>query len=178
MTVYLHAEQVYLRAIQLDDASTEYLSWLNDPETTRGLMTGAFPSNLDDLKKYIDGVSASKDAVMFAICDNITHKHIGNIKIDRFDWIGRTCELGILIGSKEHRGRGIGTEVCKVVLQYAFNRLNIRKVLLAVYANNPGAIKSYEKVGFQHEGVLRKHVFSEGQFVDKHFMGIFKEELV
>ncbi len=178
MSAYLQAEHVYLRAIQIDDASPEYLSWINNPETTKGLMTGAFPSNLNDLKQYIAAICDSKDAIMFAICDSETHQHIGNIKIDRFDWISRTCELGILIGSIDHRGRGIGTDVCKTVLRYSFNKLNLRKVLLAVYANNPGAIKSYEKVGFKTEGILRQHVYSDGEYVDKHLMGIFKEELL
>ena len=177
MSAYLKAEQVYLRAIEVEDASEAYLSWLNDPETTRGLMSGAYPSNLEDLRNYLKSVTTSKDAVMFAICDHENDEHIGNIKIDRFDWVARTCELGILVGSASHRGRGIGTEVCRTVLNYAFGQLNMRKVLLAVYANNPGAIRSYEKVGFQLEGTLRKHVFSEGEYVDKHFMGIFKEEL-
>jgi len=177
MSGFLEGEQVYLRAIELSDATESYLSWLNDPETTRGLMSGAYPSNLNELRKYVEQVSNSKDAVMFAVCDKSNDEHIGNIKIDRFDWTSRTCELGILLGSKSHRGKGIGTEVCRMVLQYAFTQLNIRKVLLAVYANNPAAIRTYEKLGFVMEGTLRDHIWAEGSYVDKHFMGIFKDEL-
>lgn len=177
MNAFLEGDQIYLRALEVSDATEAYLSWLNDPETTRGLMSGAYPSNLEDLRRYVETVTTSKDAVMFAVCDKSSDEHIGNIKIDRFDWSSRTCELGILLGSKDHRGKGIGTEVCRLVLQYAFERLNIRKVLLAVYANNPAAIRTYEKLGFVMEGTLRQHVWVEGSYVDKHFMGIFKEEL-
>lgn len=177
MSRFLEGEKVYLRALTLSDATEEYLSWLNDEETTRGLASGVFPSSIEALKKFVEGVSSRKDVVMFAICDKTNDKHIGNIKLDNFDWVSRTCELGILIGNKSYWGKGIGREVCTAVIRYAFEDLNIRKVVLAVYENNPAAIKLYEKIGFQQEGRLRKQVFEGGHYYDKFYMGIFAEEL-
>ena len=114
---------------------------------------------------------------MFAICDKVNDVHIGNIKLDNFDWVNRTCELGLLLGDRTYWGKGIGTEVMRLTLAYAFNQLNLRKVLLAVYANNPAAIKLYEKVGFKNEGCLRSQIFVKGEYIDKHYMGIFSNEL-
>ncbi|MBX7050601.1 MAG: GNAT family N-acetyltransferase [Flavobacteriales bacterium] len=177
MSRFLEGEKIYLRALTQSDANEEYLSWLNDEETTRGLASGVFPSSIEALKKFVEGISARKDVVMFAICDKKNGQHIGNIKLDNFDWVSRTCELGILIGNKSYWGKGIGFEVCQLTIQYAFQDLNIRKVVLAVYENNPAAVKLYEKLGFQHEGRLRKQVFEGGQYFDKLYMGIFVEEL-
>lgn len=177
MIQFLVGQQVALRAASPDDATEEYLGWLNDEETTKGLVTGLFPSTMEELKSYLSTAVASKDAIMFAICDIKTGKHIGNIKLDQFDWIARTCELGILIGDPNYRGKGIGKEVCRLVLKYAFEKLNIRKVFLAVFANNPGAKALYEKIGFVQEGCLRQHVWRDGEFVDLYQMGIFSEEL-
>jgi RimJ/RimL family protein N-acetyltransferase len=175
MSAFIKGNSVYLRAIALSDATPEYLSWLNNPDTTQGLVAGTRPSTIQDLENYLRAIGES-DAVMFAICDLRNDQHIGNVKIDRFDWIARTCEFGILLGSSEHRGKGIGTEVTRLVLNYAFHTLNLQKVLLAIYGNNPAAIRAYEKSGFVLEGTLRKQVFSGGEYVDKHFMGILKEE--
>ncbi|MFN8775993.1 MAG: GNAT family N-acetyltransferase [Flavobacteriales bacterium] len=172
--VFIQGNQVYLRALSQDDATPAYLSWINDPETTRGLVTGHFPSNLQSLKDYINSVTGNRDKVMLAICDLNTGQHIGNIKLDQFDWISGTCELGILIGSVEHRGKGIGAEVCSLVVSYAFERLNLRKILLAVYASNPGAIRAYEKAGFAEEARLREHVYSAGSYTDKIYMSVFR----
>jgi [ribosomal protein S5]-alanine N-acetyltransferase len=177
MIRFLQGKKIYLRAITLQDVTTEYLSWLNDEETTKGLASGVFPSSIEDLKKFVEGVIGNKNVVMFAICDNETNVHIGNIKLDNFDWVSRTCELGVLIGNKNYWGKGIGSEVCGLTLTYAFTDLNIRKVSLAVYENNPAAIKLYEKLGFQHEGRLRNHIFEGGKYFDKLYMGIFREEL-
>lgn len=178
MIRFLQGDKIYLRAITLNDVTDDYLSWLNDEETTRGLASGVFPSNIEELRKFVEGIIANKNAVMLAICDITNDKHIGNIKLDQFDWVSRTCELGLLIGDKTSWGKGIGYEVCKLTLAYAFSDLNIRKVSLAVYANNPAAIRLYEKLGFVREGQLRKHIFEGGEYHDKYYMGIFREELL
>lgn len=177
MIQFISGQRVYLRAISVDDATEEYLSWLNDEETTKGLASGLYPSTIEELKTFISGIVGNKRAVMFAICDIENNVHIGNIKLDNFDWVSRTCELGLLIGNKNYWGKGIGYEVCKLAIEYAFNDLNIRKVLLAVYENNPAAIALYTKLGFVREGALRKHIFEGGHYYDKILMGLFREEL-
>jgi ribosomal-protein-alanine N-acetyltransferase len=177
MNRFIEGNTIYLRAIELTDASERYLSWLNDEEVTRGLASGVYPSTLEDLKKYIQQITSSKNAVMFAVCDRQNDLHIGNIKLDNFDWVHRTCELGLLLGDRSYWGKGVGTEVMRLTLTYAFSQLNLRKVLLAVYANNPAAIKLYEKVGFKQEGCLRAQIFAKGEYIDKHYMGIFSNEL-
>lgn len=173
MSAFLQGENIFLRGIALEDATDRYLSWLNDPETTQGLASGRFPTSLDQLQSYIRQIIDDPNSVMFAICDAVTGDHLGNIKLDRFDWVSRTCELGLLIGDKNSWGKGIGTEVCKLVTDYAFEQLNVRKVSLTVYSNNPNAIRLYEKIGFEKEGCLVKHVFEGGEFHDKLWMSLF-----
>lgn len=174
---FLEGDKIYLRAIAKSDVNQNYLNWLNDKDTTRGLASGLFPSTLMELEQFVERAIHNKDVVMFAICDKTNDQHIGNIKIDHFDWVSRTCELGLLIGDKNYWGKGIGFEACHLTLSYAFQTLNIRKVILAVYENNPAAIGLYKKLGFQLEGSLRQHVYDDGQYYDKHFMGLFAEEL-
>jgi ribosomal-protein-alanine N-acetyltransferase len=177
MIKFLEGKLIYLRAIALSDVNESYLKWLNEPDVTTGLASGTFPTSLDALRLYVEQKSADKNTIMFAICDQKSNKHIGNIKLDNFDWVSRTCELGVLIGEKDFWGKGIGSEVCKLTIRYALQQLNIRKILLAVYANNAGAIKVYEKIGFVKEGTLRQHIWSNGEYIDKHYMGLFASEL-
>ena len=99
-------------------------------------------------------------------------------KIDQFDWVSSTCELGLLIGDKKSWGKGVGTEACQLSISYAFEKLNMRKVSLTVYANNPNAIALYEKIGFKHEGRLKDHVYEGGTFHDKLWMSIFNPKSV
>ncbi len=54
----------------------------------------------------------------------------------------------ILIGERSMRGKGIGTELIHKLVDYGFNKLEKKKLILNVYLWNLGAIKCYEKVGF------------------------------
>ncbi len=173
MIKFLEGKLIYLRAIEREDANENYLKWLNEPQITAGLASGTFPSTLTALKSYVEQKSTDKNTVMLAICDQKTNKHIGNIKLDNFDWVSSTCELGVLIGDTSFWGKGIGYEVCKLTIDYAFSQLNIRKILLAVYANNMAAIKVYQKLGFNNEGTLKDQIWQNGAYIDKHFMGLF-----
>jgi RimJ/RimL family protein N-acetyltransferase len=178
MSAFLQGEHIFLRGIALADASERYLSWLNDSETTLGLASGRFPTSLEQLANYVEQILKDPNSVMFAICDAVTGDHLGNIKLDRFDWISRTCELGLLIGDKNSWGKGIGTEVCTLTTRYAFEQLNIRKVSLTVYSNNPNAIRLYEKIGFKQEGRLEKHIYEGGEFHDKLWMSLFNPKSI
>lgn len=175
MNAFLTGEKVFVRALSLDDVSHDYLSWINDPEITRGMVTGVFPSDLENLRNYVRSAIADSNTVIFAICDKTNGRHIGNIKLDRFDYISGTCELGLMIGNPDYHGKGIGKEVCSLVTNYAFERLNLRKVSLTVYGNNPAAIRLYKSIGFVEEGCLREHVYISGAYVDKIWMSLFRK---
>jgi ribosomal-protein-alanine N-acetyltransferase len=177
MSFFLKGKIIELRALDLEDANEEYLSWINNPVVTSGLASGYWPTNITTLRQFVSASTSQSSCSFFAIVDSNTKKHIGNIKIDRFDWISRTCELGIMIGDQQFHGKGFGTESCQLVIEYAFTRLNIRKILLAVYSNNPGAIRLYEKLGFTTEGCLKEHVFENGKYHDKLFMSLFNMEV-
>ena len=48
--------------------------------------------------------------------------------------------------------------------------LNLTRLELEVYADNEAAIRLYERFGFEHEGVLRRHAFRNGEYVDAIMM--------
>ena len=171
--MFLEGEKVFLRPVENSDANQEYLNWVNNQEITSGLVTGYFPQNLDRLNSYLEDTT-SRQVVFLAICDKTTNKHIGNIKLDSIDWVARTAEIGILLGNKNYWGKGIGTEAFQLLTDYGFNGLNLNKIWLTVFSNNKGALKLYQKLGFAEEGVLKKHVFKHGQYLDKIYMSKFK----
>lgn len=174
--IFLESQRLALRAITEDDATEIYLSWINDPETTRGLEAGKYPSTMEELSSYIRSMQRDRGTIMMAIIEKENQTHIGNIKLHNFDWISRTCELGLMIGDKRTRGKRYGQESCQLLIDYAFERLNMRKVWLAVYANNPAAVKTYLNLGFVEEGRLTSHIFSDGGYHDKLFMSLFSPQ--
>jgi RimJ/RimL family protein N-acetyltransferase len=84
--------------------------------------------------------------------------------------------VGIFIGDKKYWSLGYGTEAMKLVLKHGFETLNLNRIFLRVYENNPRAIRSYEKAGYVHEGRMRQGHYQDGQYVDVLFMSVLRSE--
>lgn len=97
-------------------------------------------------------------------------KGVGSVYLRDIDRDKKEAEFGIFIGEESARGKGVGTKSAALILEYGFNELNLEKVFLRVYKDNPGAIRSYEKAGFKRtggadkindNGVIREVIFME-----------------
>lgn len=84
--------------------------------------------------------------------------------------------VGLGIGDREFWGKGYGTDMMNVCLQYAFTELNLRRMSLGLMEYNPRALRSYEKAGFRLEGRTRKDISRDGKRYDSLWMGILREE--
>lgn len=92
------------------------------------------------------------------------------------NWPHRDAWVGIAIGERDFWGRGYGTDAMRLILQYGFTEMNLRRVSLAVHSYNTRARRSYEKAGFRLEGAMRGDQLKEGRRSDSVFMGILHEE--
>lgn len=175
--IFLEGQRINLKSITLEDISDRYIAWLNDEEVIKGLESPPRPYTKQMLTEYIYKMMHEEDTYMLGIHERDSKQHLGNIKLHNFNHISRTCELGIMIGEKAYWGKGIGSEACRMLIDFAFHHLKMRKVWLSVHSNNPGAIELYRKLGFQEEGKLVKHTLSQGEYVDKVIMGIFNKNV-
>jgi RimJ/RimL family protein N-acetyltransferase len=175
-TAFMRGSKVYLRPLERTDLNETYLGWLNDAEVTRYLETGTFPSTMHDLEKFYEGVTGSKTEVIFAIADRKSHRHVGNVKLGPINWVHRGAMFGIMIGDKGLWGKGVGEEATRLMVDYAFRRLNLNRVTLGVFAEHKSAVRCYEKVGFRVEGTVRQDLFRDGEYKDRLWMGLLRSE--
>jgi RimJ/RimL family protein N-acetyltransferase len=84
--------------------------------------------------------------------------------------------VGLGIGERDFWGKGYGTDMMRLCLQFAFLELGVQRVSLGLHEYNPRALRSYEKCGFRLEGRTRKDVLREGRHTDTLWMGILREE--
>ena len=89
-----------------------------------------------------------------------------------------TAEFGISIGDAADRGRGLGTEATKLVLDYAFTVLGVHNVWLDTLAYNAGAIRAYEKAGFREIGRRRGAWTRAGTRYDVVLMDCIADEFI
>ena len=70
----------------------------------------------------------------------------------------------------------IFTDAQRTLLAFGFGTLGLERVWLTVTADNARAIRSYEKVGFQLEGVMRRAFRVRGRLTDSLLMSILRDE--
>lgn len=170
----LIGERVYLSPVNADDAET-YTKWMNDFEVTdytgRSSALLTLPAEQAWIKSAIEGKN-----YLFSIVKNEDDMLIGNIELQNVNHTDRSTTLGILIGEADERNKGYGTEAINLVLDFAFNYLNINSVNLTLLAVNERAKRCYEKVGFKEFGRQRKNKFVNGKYYDTIHMDILAEE--
>ncbi len=63
-----------------------------------------------------------------------------------------------------------------LVLEYAFNYINLYRVYAKSDAEREHIMNFYRKLGFQVEGRMREHEYVNGRFLDKHLVAILRSE--
>ena len=170
----MRSNSIYIRILEKSDIETTQ-KWINDPEISK--IMGYLPVlSYENQLDWFDKIKNDKSRFIFAICLNENDKHIGNIGLGNIDYINRHCMLNIFIYCKEDRSKGIGSDATKLVLDFAFSRLNMNKVYLQTSNEYIEAIKMYEKIGFKRDGKLRQHAFYDGCYHDKIVFSILKSE--
>lgn len=166
----LQGKKIYLRRLTEEDVTQEYVNWMNDPEINQYLDSRFYVQTIESTKAFIKSVSNDRN-YQFGIFDNITGKHIGNIKLGNINSHDMSADIGFLIGEKSYWGHGIATEAIALVTEFAFKTLNLHKVWGGAYSPNVGSMKAFLKNGFEKEGVRRNQHFCNGEFVDGILFG-------
>ena len=75
---------------------------------------------------------------------------IGHVQIKNIDLEKRECELGATMQNDSYKGKGYGTRIVKLALQYAFDTLGMNAVWADTVLTNTRSQHVLEKVGFRY----------------------------
>jgi RimJ/RimL family protein N-acetyltransferase len=147
----------------------------NGPAVLEGI--GApWPQPVAGFREFVEKATAGGQP-MFAIETVDDRTPIGGCGLMDIHAPTRSAKLGIWV-AKPHWDRGYGTDATRTLCRFAFRYMNLHRIELDVFATNPRATRTYEKVGFQLEGTRRHGTFQEGRHADSHIMSLLDNELV
>jgi RimJ/RimL family protein N-acetyltransferase len=171
---FLIGKQIYLRSPEPGDEAIISLSE-NHPDTRSHLYI-AFPTSLEMQYNSIKTKSHDPNTILFTIATIEPDEPIGTTSFVRIDWAGRMATFYIAIAEKEKWSKGYGRETTKIMVDYAFDTLNMNRIQLHVSTENERAIKVYDDIGFKVEGKLRQAMFYGNKYIDFLLMAILKKD--
>ncbi len=173
----IYGERIRFRHAEKTDLPA-FVTWLNDPEVRAGMAMHLPWSLIEEEAWFETMIKHPPDERILCIEARLGDGWllIGSCAFVNIDWRSRASEFGIMIGEKAYWNQGYGTEAVSLLLRHGFDTLNLNRIFLRVFSNNPRAIHCYEKAGFVHEGRQRQGEFQGGQYVDVLLMSVLREE--
>ena len=178
----LKSERLTLYPLSESDVN-HMMTWVNAPDIIGNIATfdQAYFTWQEELD-YIKRMQESEEDEVFSIWGEGIHDfhYIGQIGIHQIYRRSRTGRLSVVVASKKDMGKGYGSEAIRRVLDYAFAKagLNLHKVWLLVFEENERSRKTYERVGFIQEGVLREEYLHNKRYHNMVRMSILASEWV
>jgi diamine N-acetyltransferase len=129
------------------------LSWRNRDDIRFNFKTSDILSLDQHVAWWKNYVTNNRDFV-FVVHETINlNRPVGQISVYNIDLDNREAEFGrLMIGEKEARGKGLAKEATKLVVSWAFNTFQLKRIYLDVFKNNTGAVGLYRDCGFSIYG--------------------------
>ena len=174
----LRGERVWLRPLEARDMPA-YVAGIYDTEV--GAFAGyRMPFSVEQATAWQAKTveqTRTGEGFYFAVCELGGDRFIGTTWLKDANLLDRHAELAIFM-DRDHIGSGWGTDAQRTLLAFGFGSLGLERISLIVRAGNARAIRSYEKVGFQREGIMRRAFRVDGLLEDALLMAILRDEWV
>lgn len=160
-----------------------YYRWITDFEVVRyigrdELLAGiSFP----EVEQYVQQLWDSPFCSFLAVYHTESNTFIGTAKVNFSSERGRRhglADIGIMLGDRDYWGKGLATDVLRVVSNFAFDVLGARKLTAGAMAQNAAVVKAFLRIGYVEEGRLRRQDALDGGYCDHILLGCFKGDLI
>jgi putative acetyltransferase len=160
-------EGLKIRRAEAEDCS-EICEMFESPKVYAGTMQVPYPS-----REYWRRRLSENTQSVYTLVGIIDERIVGMVSVVTFPERPRRKHVGVIAicVDGDWQGKGVGAALMRAIVDLADNWLNLTRLELEVYADNEAAIHLYERFGFEVEGILRRHAFRDGEYVDSKVMG-------
>jgi [ribosomal protein S5]-alanine N-acetyltransferase len=167
--------RVSLRLLTPSDCTDRYVAWLADPEVNRFLETRYAEQTLEMIQGFVTSMLSSEHSYLFAIVENTSGEHVGNIKIGPVVPRHLYADVSYFVGERSAWGKGYGTEAVRLVTRFGFERLGLHRCQAGFYESNIGSQRVLEKAGYTREARLVKQLRIDDRWEDHIWYGALRD---
>ncbi|KAL5566944.1 hypothetical protein UlMin_030108 [Ulmus minor] len=169
----INPSEITLRPFNLTDVN-DLMLFAGDDRVTQNLRWKTLTS-IDEALTFIKDVCIPHPWRR-SIC--INDRSIGFISV--FPGSNEEDKYKAFIGygvAPQYWGQGVATQALKIAVPQVFKDFpDLVRLEAEVFAENKGSQRVLEKVGFQQEGLLRKHSFIKGLLRDMYFFSFLSTD--
>jgi len=166
---------IILRALEPADIDALY-RWENDPEIWHVSNT-CTPYSKYILEKYIENshldiYQVRQLRLMIDIVENGDKqpRSIGTVDLFDFDPYHNRAGIGILIGDKSDRKKGLAFKALNKFLEYSFRTLQLHQLYCNITQGNSDSLKLFKKCGFTISGRKKEWIKTPARYVDEYLL--------
>ena len=115
------------------------------------------------------------DHAVFSVVELAGGELAGEALLWAIDLHNRSAHLGVSL-RPAFRGRGLGADVVLALCQYGFAIRGLHRLQVDTLASNTAMIRAAARVGFVHEGRLRRAAWVNGEFADEVLLGMLASD--
>jgi N,N'-diacetyllegionaminate synthase len=136
--------EVRLRPLEEGDAE-RIVGWRSRPDVASQLFAESSPTRAQH-DAWFHALQQRTDRLEWVVCDR--GRPVGTIGLASLDLAAKRAEYGIMLGEPEARGRGVALAASIIVLDFAFDALDLEQIVLEMFSDNGRAGRLYERLGF------------------------------
>lgn len=158
-----------LRPVKLEDAAS--INEMRRMDGVRENTLGLFSERVTRSEDFIKGLTEYEHLLVAEVDEDGVKKTIGvaGLHINRNQRLRHSASIGIMV-HVDYQGKGIGTALLKKIIDLADNWLMLVRLELTAFVENDGAIKLYQSLGFQIEGIKKYAAIRNGKYADEYLM--------
>lgn len=176
-TQQIETERLILRPFTLEDTESAFCNWAGDESVQNDCGEPVY-DNLEKarelLQRYIDKYEYN-DVYRWAVIIKQTGECAGQIAYFIVDSHNMFGEIEYCMG-KLYQNKGYITEAVKAVVDYGFVKVGFNRVQVSHRHVNIPSKRVIEKCGFTYEGTLRRFFNHLGEFHDRLYYSILRDE--
>ncbi len=166
--ITLRGNTVYLRALEPEDL--EFIYSIENNEDIWEVSNTQTPYSRFLIRQYLE--NAHQDIyeakqLRLAICENEGLKAVGLIDLFDFDPVNQRAGIGIVIHAQEDRGKGLGKEALGLLINYAFQKLQLHQLYANIDMDNTASISLFTNFGFEKAGIKKDWNKRNNRFTDE-----------
>ncbi len=175
----LVGERIYLRPLEPDDA--DLFAQFEAEETDVTIFSGGrVPHSPIALRRLFSDAfkTIPPDTVAFAVCLNADDTLIGQMGVTGIDWVHRHGETFSFLKPGEYRNRGFGTEAKHLLLEYAFEHIDLHVLTSWVFEQNERSAGALAKQGYKPAGRLKADGIKSGVYYDDLVFDVLRQDWI